>query len=48
MQHPDGLLPRDGDTVTGDRAERFAAHHHPATVAAFAGTLALARLTPRL
>ncbi|MER5299331.1 hypothetical protein ABT039_07670 [Streptomyces lasiicapitis] len=42
-QHPDGLVPRDGDPVPDDPAQRFNDHQHTAVVAAIAGTLAVSR-----
>ncbi|MFF3645653.1 DUF6895 family protein [Streptomyces sp. NPDC002564] len=42
-QHPDGLVPRDGDPVPDDPGRRFADHQHTAVVAAIAGTLAVSR-----
>ncbi|KUF18047.1 DUF6895 family protein [Streptomyces silvensis] len=42
-QHPDGLVPRDGDPVADDPDQRFADHQHTAVVAAVAGTLAVSR-----
>ncbi|MEW1722422.1 hypothetical protein [Streptomyces sp. NPDC093109] len=43
IQHEDGLMPRDGEPVTGDDHERFVTHHHTTVVAAVAGTLAVSR-----
>ncbi|MGW0537338.1 DUF6895 family protein [Streptomyces sp. NPDC003032] len=43
VQHPDGLVPRDGDPVTDDPDQRFVAHQHTAVVAVIAGTLAVSR-----
>lgn len=43
VQHPDGLVPRDGDPVGDDPGERFREHHHTSVVAAVAGTLAVSR-----
>ncbi|MFJ2774960.1 DUF6895 family protein [Streptomyces sp. NPDC087300] len=43
VQHPDGLVPRDGDPVPDDPGRRFADHQHTAVVAAIAGTLAVSR-----
>ncbi|GHC68192.1 DUF6895 family protein [Streptomyces flavofungini] len=42
-QHPDGLVPRDGDPVADDPGRRFEDHQHTAVVAAIAGTLAVSR-----
>ncbi|WP_069887305.1 DUF6895 family protein [Streptomyces luteocolor] len=42
-QHPDGLMPRDGEPVPDDPERRFTDHHHTAVVAAIAGTLAVSR-----
>ncbi|WP_030683681.1 DUF6895 family protein [Streptomyces cellulosae] len=42
-QHPDGLMPRDGEPVTGDPGQRFADHQHTAVVAVIAGALAVSR-----
>ncbi|MGP3952310.1 DUF6895 family protein [Streptomyces sp. 7N604] len=42
-QHPDGMLPRDADPVSGDPAEAFKTHQHTTVVAAVAGTLTLSR-----
>jgi hypothetical protein len=44
VQHPDGLMPRDGEPVPDDLDRRFAGHQHTTVVAAVAGTLALSRL----
>ncbi|UFQ19798.1 MULTISPECIES: DUF6895 family protein [Streptomyces] len=43
VQHADGLVPRDGDPVSADQAQRFSDHQHTAVVAAIAGTLAVSR-----
>jgi hypothetical protein len=43
-QHPDGLMPRDGEPVTGEPAQRFRDHQHTAVVAVVAGTVTLSRL----
>lgn len=43
-QHPDGLLPRDTETVVDDPRQRFYDHRHTAVVATIAGTLAMSRL----
>ncbi|HZG05696.1 MAG TPA: hypothetical protein VE546_19325 [Streptomyces sp.] len=43
VQHEDGLVPRDGEPVEGDAAQRFRDHHHTTVVTAVAGTLALSR-----
>ena len=43
VQHPDGLVPRDGDPVSEDPARRFADHQHTAVVAAVAGSIAVSR-----
>ncbi len=43
LQYEDGMVPRDGEPVDDDPAERFEAHQHPTIVAAVAGTLALMR-----
>ncbi|WAL99703.1 DUF6895 family protein [Streptomyces sp. Je 1-369] len=43
VQHPDGLMPRDGDPVDDDPEQRFTDHQHTAVVAAVAGTLAVSR-----
>ncbi|MET2716708.1 hypothetical protein ABXV03_13340 [Streptomyces harbinensis] len=43
VQHPDGLMPRDGEPVSEDPARRFADHQHTAVVAAVAGSIAVSR-----
>ncbi|QES45530.1 hypothetical protein DEJ49_35130 [Streptomyces venezuelae] len=43
VQHPDGLMPRDGEPVDDDPEQRFIDHQHTAVVAAVAGTLAVSR-----
>ncbi|MEU3498373.1 DUF6895 family protein [Kitasatospora cineracea] len=43
VQHEDGLLPRDGDPVDGDRERVFLDHQHTAVVAVVAGDVTLAR-----
>ncbi|MET8685446.1 hypothetical protein ABZV77_14615 [Streptomyces sp. NPDC004732] len=47
VQHPDGLVPRDGEPVPDDPARRFSDHQHTAVVAAIAGTLAVSRTLGR-
>lgn len=42
-QHPDGLLPRNGQPVDEDPAQAFRDHHHTVVVATVAGTLATSR-----
>ncbi|MEU2512023.1 DUF6895 family protein [Streptomyces syringium] len=42
-QHPDGLMPRDGEPVTGEADLRFTNHQHTAVVAVIAGTLTVSR-----
>ncbi|MFC4036697.1 DUF6895 family protein [Streptomyces polygonati] len=42
-QHPDGLMPRNGEPVDEDPAKAFRDHHHTVVVASVAGTLALSR-----
>jgi hypothetical protein len=43
LQHPDGLVPRDGDQVGDDPATRFADHQHTTLVAVIAATVVLDR-----
>ncbi|MBH5335370.1 hypothetical protein IHE55_11415 [Streptomyces pactum] len=43
IQHPDGLVPRDGDPVAEDPAQRYGDHQHTAVVAVAAGTIAVSR-----
>jgi hypothetical protein len=42
-QHPDGLLPRDGEPVSEDPRRAFKDNEHTAVVAVVAGTVTLAR-----
>lgn len=44
-QHPDGMVPRDGDPVAEDVQQRFEDHEHTAVVSIVAGTLTVARTT---
>ncbi|GGP64784.1 DUF6895 family protein [Saccharothrix coeruleofusca] len=44
LQHADGMVPRDGEPVTGSPDQRFLNHQHTTVVATVAGTLALSRL----
>jgi hypothetical protein len=43
LQHPDGLVPRDGDPVDDAPAARFEDHQHTTIVAVIAATVALTR-----
>ncbi len=43
VQHPDGLLPRDGDPVDEDPHTAFKENEHTAVVAVVAGTVTLSR-----
>ncbi|MEU2179365.1 DUF6895 family protein [Streptomyces thermolilacinus] len=42
-QRADGLVPRDGEPVSGSEREAFAVHHHTTAVAVMAGALTLGR-----
>lgn len=44
LQHPDGLVPRDGEPVAPDPVQRFRDQQHTTVVATIAGTLVLCRL----
>ncbi|REE99837.1 DUF6895 family protein [Thermomonospora umbrina] len=43
IQHDDGFVPRDGEPVAEDPAQRFREHQHTVVVTAVAGTIAAAR-----
>ncbi|HEX2315493.1 MAG TPA: hypothetical protein VHJ17_17245 [Thermomonospora sp.] len=47
IQHDDGFVPRDGEPVTGDPAERFRDHQHTVVVTAVAGSIAASRAAGR-